>query len=143
MNKKYCRCCGHKIPRQYRKPNGSIRKTKPGRRFCYRCDPIKIHGDQNTRENHNHIEHKQERRRRKKILVEMLGGKCSKCGYDKSLAALSFHHLDPSKKCFDISHNGSLMRDWDELVTEVKKCVVLCLNCHSEIEEVKNSHENR
>ena len=74
-----------------------------------------------------------ERHRRKAILVKMLGGKCSKCGYKNSIRALSFHHTDPSTKSFDISNNGNLMQDWELVQAEAKKCVLLCLNCHAEI----------
>jgi len=131
MSAKYCKRCGNKIPRKYQASNGELRKTKPSRRVCYSCAPLKSPSN-------NHSAHRKERRRRKQILVEMLGGKCSNCGYKRSVVALSFHHIDPSKKCFDISHNGSLLRDWDELVAEAKKCSLLCLNCHACIEEEIN-----
>lgn len=40
--------------------------------------------------------------KRRKVLREMAreykGGKCEKCGYATCPRALSFHHLDPSKK---------------------------------------------
>ena len=65
-------------------------------------------------------------------LVKMLGGKCVNCGYKKSITAISFHHLHPEDKCFDIS-NGGLMKGWKELVAEAKKCELLCLNCHAEL----------
>lgn len=74
-----------------------------------------------------------ERRIRKEKLVEMLGGKCAKCGYNKSIAALSFHHINPKDKLFDISHNGNLLHSWDEVVKEALKCNLLCLNCHAEV----------
>ena len=134
MSAKYCRRCGNKIPRKYQAPDGSYRKTKQTRRVCYNCTPVK-------HPSNNHHGHRKERRRRKEILVKMLGGKCVNCGYDKSLAALSFHHIDPSKKCFDISHNGSLMRDWDELIVEARKCSLMCLNCHAERNEEENSQK--
>jgi hypothetical protein len=31
----------------------------------------------------------------KEMLVAELGGKCQKCGYDRYVGALQFHHLDP------------------------------------------------
>jgi len=62
----------------------------------------------------------------------MLGGRCSSCGYHKSITALSFHHKNPQKKSFDISSNGHLMQDWDIVVSEAQKCKLLCLNCHAE-----------
>ncbi len=74
-----------------------------------------------------------ERHKRKEKLVKMLGGCCKRCGYKKSLAALSFHHIDPSTKVFDLSHNGNLLHSWEEVVKEALKCELLCLNCHSEI----------
>lgn len=38
------------------------------------------------------------RRRVKEILVEEAGGRCRLCGYDRCVAALEFHHLDPATK---------------------------------------------
>ena len=131
MSARHCRRCGNKIPRKYKASNGEYRKTPSSRRICYNCVPLKSPGN-------NQHAHRKERRRRKEILVKMLGGCCQHCGYKKSVVALSFHHKDPSKKCFDISHNGSLLRDWDELVAEAKKCDLLCLNCHAVCEEEIN-----
>ena len=39
---------------------------------------------------------------RKKRLVELLGGRCARCGYDKSVYALDFHHIDPATKLFNV-----------------------------------------
>jgi len=70
-------------------------------------------------------------RKRKKIeLVEYKGGKCEKCGYNKCVKALTFHHLDPNEKDFTISG-----KSWsvDKLKKEVDKCILVCSNCHIEI----------
>lgn len=69
-------------------------------------------------------------RRHKKIIVEMLGGKCIRCGYNRCIAALDFDHIDPSIKIFEVgSHsNYSLKR----LIPEAMKCQLLCANCHRE-----------
>ena len=75
--------------------------------------------------------------REKEALVKMLGGHCTKCGYHKSIGALSFHHKNPKKKSFDISNNGNLMQDWEKVVREAKKCELLCLNCHTELHQRK------
>jgi len=122
--KKICKKCGTKIPRKVPHTN---KKTNRSRLQCYNCNPgklLKVDGDKRH--------HRLERRRRKEILVKMLGGHCAICGYNKSITALSFHHKQPKKKCFDISSNGNLLRDWDEIVQEVQKCKLLCLNCHAE-----------
>ena len=77
------------------------------------------------------------RHERKEYLVKMLGGHCTKCGYNKSVKALSFHHINPKNKLFDISNNGNMMRNWAEVILEAKKCELLCLNCHSQINNKK------
>lgn len=67
---------------------------------------------------------------RKKKAVELMGGKCSKCGYCRNYSALEFHHLDPKEKDFDF--NVGRRRSWDKMIEELKKCVLLCSNCHRE-----------
>ena len=76
-------------------------------------------------------------RRRKKLREmarEYKGGKCILCGYKKSQRALSFHHLNPKEKDFDLSSRG-LTRSWERIKKEIDKCVLLCANCHMEIHE--------
>jgi hypothetical protein len=73
------------------------------------------------------------RRRLKQILVTEAGGRCRVCGYDKCAAALQFHHLDPEEKAFGLAQGG-LTRSLDEARREADKCVLLCSNCHAEIE---------
>jgi 5-methylcytosine-specific restriction endonuclease McrA len=65
----------------------------------------------------------------KQNAVDMAGGKCSVCGYCKCISALEFHHLDPSEK--EISIRYGLGRE--KLESELKKCVLLCANCHREV----------
>lgn len=73
------------------------------------------------------------RRKRKKKLVEYFGGKCQLCGYDKCQGVLQFHHVDPDTKKFAIASFG-VCRAWEKVLTEAKKCVLLCANCHGEVE---------
>jgi transposase len=73
------------------------------------------------------------RRRMKRRLVERAGGKCELCGYDGHPGALQFHHIDPSTKAFPVSRNGST-RAYAEAEAEADKCVLLCANCHAEVE---------
>lgn len=73
------------------------------------------------------------RRNRKELLVYLMGGKCSICGYDRCIAALEFHHIDKETKSYAIGQKGTchnLERD----IEEVKKCALVCANCHREIE---------
>ena len=69
----------------------------------------------------------------KQILVQEAGGACRACGYDRNVRGLHFHHLDPSLKRHEINARGAAMA-LELLRTEVRKCVLLCANCHAEVE---------
>jgi DNA-binding CsgD family transcriptional regulator len=75
------------------------------------------------------------RRRRlvKATLVEEAGGRCVICGYDRCIAALHFHHADPGAKSFALSKSG-VTRSLAAARAEAGKCVLLCSNCHAEVE---------
>lgn len=70
------------------------------------------------------------RTKRKQGAVEYLGGKCIRCGYDKCLHALHFHHKDPETKEFAFS--TGLTSAWEKVKAELDKCELLCANCHAE-----------
>jgi hypothetical protein len=71
-------------------------------------------------------------RKVKRILVDEHGGGCVVCGYNRVLANLHFHHVDPSSKSFGITMaRGRSLAAYRE---EAKKCVLVCANCHGEIE---------
>jgi hypothetical protein len=61
--------------------------------------------------------------------IEYKGGKCQNCGYNKCIAAMDFHHLDPKEKDFAISGNAGR---WEIIEKESDKCELLCKNCHAE-----------
>jgi hypothetical protein len=69
------------------------------------------------------------RQRIKVRALEYKGSCCQRCGYDKCVNAMDFHHIDPSQKEFQIA---SQIRSWDKLQAELDKCVLLCANCHRE-----------
>ena len=74
------------------------------------------------------------RRNRKINLLKICGNRCCLCGYNKTISALEFHHIDPSKKEYGIASNGTchnILKD----IEEIKKCVLVCANCHREIHE--------
>jgi len=73
------------------------------------------------------------RRRVKEALVAEAGGCCQLCGYSRCLAALEFHHLDPSTKEFGLAQAG-VARSLERMRVEARKCVLLCSNCHAEVE---------
>jgi hypothetical protein len=68
----------------------------------------------------------------KRILVEEAGGCCAVCGYGRCIINLHFHHVDPSTKSFPISMGkGKSLASYRD---EARKCVLVCANCHGEIE---------
>ena len=74
------------------------------------------------------------RRRKIKLLsVQYKGGKCQICGYNKYVGALDLHHIDSSKKSFSIGAKG-YTRSWEVTKNELDKCILVCANCHREIE---------
>jgi transposase len=73
------------------------------------------------------------RRRVKRILIAEAGGRCRICGYDRSPSALHFHHVDPAEKAFGLALRG-LARSLERCRAEARKCVLLCANCHAEVE---------
>jgi predicted Zn-ribbon and HTH transcriptional regulator len=56
-------------------------------------------------------------------ILKVLGipAACSRCGYDKYIGALDFHHRDPKEKSGAVNS-----------VEEARKCDLLCANCHRE-----------
>lgn len=64
--------------------------------------------------------------KRKLALIEFLGGCCTICS---SKLDLHFDHIDPSYKKFAI---GSKLNNayWGTIMEEIKKCQLLCADCH-------------
>lgn len=75
---------------------------------------------------------KNSRERLKQRLLYVMGEKCSICGYDKCSQALEFHHINPENKSFNIGQNTNLATE--KALNEARKCILLCANCHREVE---------
>jgi hypothetical protein len=73
------------------------------------------------------------RRRMKETLVAEAGGSCELCGYSRCLGALEFHHVERSSKRYALAGRG-ITRSLAEAREEASKCVLLCGNCHAEVE---------
>jgi transposase len=100
--------------------HGETRFVREGRGY-YRCKRCRV---------------EQVRRRRRIIkskLVAEAGGKCVICGYNRCQRALEFHHLDPTTKEFHLGYAGAT-RSLARARAEARKCILLCSNCHAEVE---------
>lgn len=102
------------------KHHGETSFVREGRGY-YRCKRCRVEATSRRRQ------------ALKKVLVDEAGGKCVLCGYSRCSRALEFHHLDPTTKEFSLAHNGRT-RSIAKLRAEASKCVLLCANCHAEVE---------
>jgi transposase-like protein len=91
---------------------------KGGRSRCAKCNSEAVH---------------KRRRTVKQKLIQEAGECCAICGYQTYQGALQFHHLDPSQKEFGIAGHG-VTRALEKSRAEARKCVLLCANCHAEVE---------
>lgn len=110
-NKYMCRSCNQKLTKGDFYGNGITLHTE-----CKKCF--------NSRKT-------QIQQQTKLDAVAYLGGKCANCGYDRCIAALDFHHIDPNEK--DRSYRKLMqIKFTPELQKELDKCVLLCATCHRE-----------
>lgn len=123
------------------RPNGSIS-------YCYECEigyyrtynakryasPEARQAELERTKAKYHRLVKPARMARKIKLIQIMGGKCQKCGYAKSAAALDFDHINPSTKKRTLSHLLASQEPeaFEMAIEEAKQCQLLCSNCHRE-----------
>lgn len=122
----YCKCCGKKL-------------INNQRFYCSKNCKIKWFGLQsNQKPNDNKVDsnlsYSADRGRRKKFsILKERGMKCEKCGYNKNLAALCFHHINENEKSFNLGSREFASMSMETLRNEIDKCQILCHNCHMEL----------
>lgn len=148
-NQRKCRKCGRQIPMVVR--IGSRLRNLQRRKYCLRCSPFGRHNTvalhvpkptgllecrlcgrpiKNNSANRTRCmscNTKIRRIRAKMAAVKMLGGKCQRCGFSGHLAAFEFHHVSGTKE-FAIGNVSN--KSWPVIRKELKKCQLLCSNCH-------------
>ena len=70
------------------------------------------------------------RERTKCKIIKAMGEKCCICGFNKYYVAMELHHLDPKKKELSFGDVISNPKAWSRITKELRKCVLLCSNCH-------------
>ena len=60
-------------------------------------------------------------------LIKIFGSKCKKCGYNKNMAALDFHHIFTKEK------NIYRRKQWKDILKNIKNYLLICSNCHKEL----------
>lgn len=71
--------------------------------------------------------------------IEIFGGCCQICDGKFHHASMDFHHLDETTKEKSI---GDIMdNSWNALIKELKKCLLVCSNCHRFIHYTLNNNK--
>ena len=142
-----CKLCSGPLPLKIT-IDGRVHSLQ-NRLYCLTCSPFGAHNTRRLTEQLTAEQRQQRmaesqrkkyrkyqrktRHQRKKTLVQLLGGCCHICGYNRDCpSAYDFHHRNPAEKLFEVGSYG-LLRRWDELVLEARKCVLLCCRCHREV----------
>lgn len=75
------------------------------------------------------------RKRTKKRIIDAMGGGCVICNYSICNSAMDIHHLNPEEKEFGFGKIMANPKKWEILVTELRKCILVCCRCHREIHD--------
>ncbi len=92
---------------------------------CKKCD------SENHKKNHTGLNGYRHKNKQKLIDTIFSDCKCELCDFKtKNISVYDFHHRDPSKKEFNLCKVRYKMK---ECLEEIKKCILVCSNCHREI----------
>ncbi len=102
---------------------------------CYTTKRQKTWQDYYYKHGSKYRENAVERNRKAKNILRLnmldyLSDKsCAVCGI-KDRRVLEFDHIDPALKSFSIARGITCALSWSSILIEIKKCQVLCANCH-------------
>jgi len=77
----------------------------------------------------------------RKLIHKLKINGCAICGYSKCDRALDFHHVNPQDKEFQVAQ-AAFNRKNNSITKELNKCILLCKNCHAEIEQKERGNRN-
>lgn len=106
-------------------------KTEISKKLNLPVHTVRYHAHDSVKRG-NMVYNKRRRKAVKLAMIEICGGSCMGCGYNRQMCSLEFHHV--LEKLFNISANGnnpSLVKMWAEL----EKVILLCRNCHTEVHQ--------
>ena len=67
----------------------------------------------------------------RKIVKDFFGEmRCIKCGFEGHHSQFDCHHRNPKEKSFSIGQARQSRLGRDKVISELKKCDLLCANCH-------------
>ena len=102
------------------------------RKWCNDSCRYKYRSENNLKYTQRNTYEEQVKRSKKRKLkaISLLGGGCAVCNYSHP-AALSFHHIDPETKSFNLDGRVFGNHKWSVIEEELRKCKLMCLNCHA------------
>lgn len=123
-----CRVCHIEL---YRRPSLKLRQENI---FCtYGCRNKYYSGERGKHKpkpKRDRTCDQKNKKRKKERAVAYKGGRCERCGYNKCIAAMEFHHINPEEKLHTVK--DLMVRNWELIQAEIDKCILLCSNCHRE-----------
>ena len=121
METKICTKCGRELPIDQFNFRSKAKGTR--RSECKEC----------------HTAYMRQKYQEKKQEIQELKSQysCAKCGDNRGYV-LDFHHIDPSQKENTIARMTANRYELNKVYDEIKKCVVLCANCHREFHYLQN-----
>lgn len=107
-------------------------RGKPLCKKCNESDPIKFYKGKSRicRTCDNDSKSERHREVMKKVRA-YFGNKCLICSFDRYQSSLALHHIDPKTK----KAEAKQFRNWSwfKILKEIKKCALICNNCHGAI----------
>ena len=126
MKRKCSRCKVEKDTSEFNKKDSKRLST-----YCSSCNRIYL--KEHYRKNKDYYKNKTIlRRKRNQKYLNSLKKRCCVCGED-CVACLDFHHKEGKKKEFNLGHAGLRGFSFEKMKEEIKKCIVVCSNCHRKI----------
>lgn len=71
------------------------------------------------------------------------GGKCERCGWEEEIRALVWHHVNQHEKKLNIGRASLHPGNYQNLILEIKKCTLLCPNCHAIVHILNGTYGKR
>jgi len=145
--------CNNYVPTFFISESGKKHNCQR-RKYCLECSPFGKHNTRQLENNYNRkikkcpicgLKHNQKcntcmacyfqkkQKRRTQEVIDIVGHSCWFCGYNKTWKNLCFHHIYPEDKMFGLSTRELVGTKWEKVIKEIKKCILVCHNCHGEI----------